>query len=125
MNGLVSPDRKPHPGFWEVRKVYQYVHVDPIDLNRGQVRVVNRYDFTNTEELDLHWSIVGDGAVVAEGVSPTLDIAPHDSRLIDLSLPQVDPEPGVEYFLNLSFRTRVESPLLPAGHEVAWEQREG
>jgi beta-galactosidase len=107
---------------WEVWKVYQYVHVEPIDLSRGRVRVLNRYDFTNTQELDLHWSIMGDGAVMAEAALPPLDIAPHESRVIELPLPHVDPEPGVEYFLSLSFRTREKTPLVSAGYEVAWEQ---
>jgi beta-galactosidase len=122
INGLVLPDREPHPSLFEVRKVYQYVHVEPVDLSRGRVKVINRYDFTNTRELELHWSVMGDGVILAESTSPPMDIAPHGSQVIVLPLPQLDPEPGVEYFLNLSFRTRNGSLLIPAGHEVAWEQ---
>ncbi len=52
----------------------------------------------------------------------SLDIAPHFDETIELPLPVIEPLPGVEYFLNLSFRTREVSPLVPRGHEVAWEQ---
>jgi beta-galactosidase len=122
INGLVAPDRRPHPSLFEVRKVYQNIWVEPVDPARGRVRVRNRYDFTHVDQLDLHWSLTGDGTLLAEGGMPPLDIAPHGSRVIDLPLPPVDPEPGVEYFLKVGFRTQHETPLMPAGHEVAWDQ---
>ena len=30
-NGIVAPDRTPHPGYYEVKKVYQYVKFNPVD----------------------------------------------------------------------------------------------
>ncbi len=124
INGLVFPDRKPHPSLYEVKKAYQYLKVVPIDLESGRLEVFNRYDFTDLEPFDLRWTFTADGTVLQEGTVPTLDIEPHHSRIIDIPLPVIRPEPGVEYFLNLSLVSREGSPLLPKGHEVAWEQFE-
>jgi len=44
-NGLVGPDRTPHPALSEVKKVYQYVGFLPSDLEKGLVTIVNKYDF--------------------------------------------------------------------------------
>jgi len=34
-NGLVSADRKPHPGLYALKYVYRYLHVQPVDLGAG------------------------------------------------------------------------------------------
>lgn len=68
------------------------------------------------------WEVVGDQVKIAEGKLAPLDIAPRRDKTVGLPLPVIEAEPGVEYFLNLSFRTREASSLVPSGHEVAWEQ---
>ncbi|HSA95259.1 MAG TPA: glycoside hydrolase family 2 TIM barrel-domain containing protein, partial [Acidobacteriota bacterium] len=42
-NGLVAPDRTPHPALNEVKKVYQHVKFVPADLAAGLVELRNRY----------------------------------------------------------------------------------
>ncbi len=49
--GLVTPDRRPHPGLYEVKHVYQYIHCRPVDLARRVVEVKNWYDFTNLKNV--------------------------------------------------------------------------
>jgi len=39
INGLVWPDRTPHPGLFEVNKVYQYVGFEPVDLRTGMIKI--------------------------------------------------------------------------------------
>ena len=121
-NGLVLPDRRPHPHAWEVKKVYQYIKTAPVDLGKGAVRIENRFDFTNLKGFSGSWKVVGEGRTIAAGDIPALDIAPHGSAELNLPLPPFASEPGVEYFLTVSWRTPTASPLLPAGHEAAWDQ---
>ena len=40
-NGLVTPDRRPHPGLLEVKHIYQYVHCQPVDLAARTIEVKN------------------------------------------------------------------------------------
>jgi beta-galactosidase len=122
LNGIVSPDRQPHPSAWEVKKVYQSVDVEPLDLAGGLIRVTNDYDFRGLDHLLLVWSIIADGVPQDSGRITDVDIAAGASRQLDIPLPRIRPAAGVEYHLNLSFRTREASALVPKGHEVAFEQ---
>jgi beta-galactosidase len=124
INGLVFPDRKIHPHLWEVKKVYQYIKVRPVDLKKGEVEIeiFNRYDFTNLTTVEMEWAVIGDDEIITEGKFPRLDIPPHGSKVISLPFPEIKPSPGVEYFLKLSFSLKDEAPPIPKGHEVAWEQ---
>ena len=53
INGLVDPDRKPHPQLAEVRKVYQPIKIEAVNLEKLQFRIINRFDFSNLEEYSL------------------------------------------------------------------------
>ena len=52
INGLVAPDRKPHPHYYEVQYVYQ-----PITFKRdghdGTIHVINHDSFTDPSEYDI------------------------------------------------------------------------
>jgi beta-galactosidase len=122
INGLVFPDRLLHPHIWEVKKVYQPVKVVPVDLARGLVRIENRYDFRGLGHLLGEWSVRADGEVLAAGRIPGLRVPSRESRTVELPLPSIQPRPGVEYFLDVSFKASEESGMLPEGHEVAWDQ---
>jgi beta-galactosidase len=122
INGLVSADRKPHPHMREVKKVYQHVKAELIDSLYATFRIISRYDFTNLQSVVITWSIMGDGQTLVEGTLPPLDVAPHDSMTIRPPLPEILHQPGVEYFLNLRYATREETPLVVEGHELGWDQ---
>jgi len=122
INGLVFPDRKFHPHIWEVKKVYQYIKVKPLDLKAGKVKILNTYDFTDFNVFETKWTVMGDEDEVARGKLPRMDISPRHSQEVTLPLSKIEPEPGKEYFLKLSFTLSEQTSLLPKGHEVAWEQ---
>ena len=50
INGLLAPDRKPHPHYYEVQHVYQPVH---FELHDNRLRIVNRDFFTDVSEYDI------------------------------------------------------------------------
>jgi len=121
-NGLVAPDRTPHPAFFEVKRAYQSVKVLAADLAAGTIELRNRYDFIGLERFDLDWELAASGRRVASGTVPKPAVAPHGSSIIRLPLPRFAPEPGREYFLNVSLRVRQAAPGLPRGHIIAAEQ---
>lgn len=124
MNGLVDADRHPHPGLFAIKKAYQYVHVKSVDLTSGRVSITNWHDFTALDDrLSGHWAVQSDGQIIAEGGLPGLSLGPRETREFTLPLPAIDPEPGREYFLDLSFRLRsAEGWGGQHGDEMAWEQ---
>jgi len=122
-NGLVGADRKPHPGLLAIKYVYRNIHVVPVDLTSGTFRVRNWFDAVNLKDAaDGTWEVTKDGVKVAAGAIPEIDLAARQEKELALKLPAIVPEPGAEYWLNISFALKADARWAPKGHEVAWEQ---
>jgi len=122
-NGLVNADRRPHPGLSEVKKVYQPIQIRALDLAKGLVEIQNWNDFLPTEAwLTASWRLVAEGRTLQSGAITDLKVAPREHKALTLPIQPFASEPGVEYFLELSFRLAASMPWANAGHEVAWEQ---
>ncbi|MFN8441849.1 MAG: glycoside hydrolase family 2 TIM barrel-domain containing protein [Caldilineaceae bacterium] len=120
-DGLVWPDRTPHPGLYEYKHLIQPVAIQDVDAQSGRVRIVNKCDFVNLEWVTGKWELVIDGAQVTGGELSTLDIQPGESLELTLDLSQFANQPG-ERFLNFRFFQRNATWWAPAGHEVGWSQ---
>jgi len=122
LNGLVWPDRTPHPGLYEVNKVYQYIGFEPVDLINGMVRIKNKYDFTNLSEFNFEWEVVSDGLVLQSGKIPIPDMKPKAGLLVKIPVERIDPAPGAEYFLNIRVSRSDEWNYVPEDHVYATAQ---
>lgn len=122
INGLVFPDRQVQPALWEVKKVYQNVRVEPVDLPRGLLRITNQNAFTDLSRYTATWRVEADGGMVESGELAPLAVPPGESRIVTVPFSPPPTEPGVEYLLTVSFRLKEPTLWAPAGHEVAWEQ---
>ncbi len=123
-NGLVSPDRTPHPGIAEVRKMYQYVWFRPVDLATGKFEVTNLYDFTNLSKYNVKYTVTANNRVVKQGTFTTLNLAPGESRTVTVPLSGLTAQVGTEYFVNFTVSLKAADGLLKAGTVVATEQFE-
>ena len=121
-NGLVQPDRRPNPSLHEVRKVYQYVKVRPVDLAAGRVRVHNNYDFVNLDFVDVSWELAADGEVLQRGDLPKLSLPPGQAREVQVPFERPALRPGTEYWLKIRFALADDCRWADRGHVVAWEQ---
>ncbi len=121
-NGLVFPDRTPHPGLSEVKKSYQSIKVEPADLLRGIVRIQNKYLFRDLSFVQASWVLEENGVAVQRGAIPGLVLSPGESREVKLGLRQPVTKPGAEYFLTVSFALAKDALWAKAGHVVAWDQ---
>ncbi|MCD6350971.1 MAG: DUF4981 domain-containing protein, partial [Armatimonadetes bacterium] len=122
INGLVEPDRRPEPELEEVKKQYQDVAVEPVDVRAGKVRVVNRYCFTNLADFVARWELTEDGKVIQQGALGRLDVPAGTSNVITVPFSSLRPRAGAEYWLKLSFALPQATRWAPKGHVVAWEQ---
>ncbi len=120
-NGLISADRVPHPGIFDVKKGYQDILFQAKDGGRGVVTVFNQFDFTNLKDYTFKWEMLGNGEKMTEG-SFELDLDPHQQKDVTLNLPSYKSAAGSEYFVNIYVYTKKATDLVPAGHEVAREQ---
>jgi beta-galactosidase len=121
MNGLVAPDRTPHPSLSEVKKVYQYIKFKPVDLTAGRVEIFNGYDFTGLDGFDLFWEVRAEDRVVGKGTID-FDLAPGQRGTVEVPLGGLNLQPGIEHWLDLSFRLADDTSWAEKGHELAWEQ---
>lgn len=120
-NGLVAPDRTPHPGLFEVKKAYQYIQFRVYKLTDGIITVKNMYDFTNLNNYNFKWELVKNGKKEAEGKFK-IDLAPKLEKDVKIALPTLPFAPGKEYFINVYAYSNNATGVIPAGHEVAREQ---
>lgn len=121
LNGLVNPDRTPHPGLYEVKKNYQYILFTEKDLNKGLITLTNRYLYNDLKNYRITWSLLRNGVEIKAG-EVAVNLKAGTSKDVKLNLPQLAVEPGVEYLLDLKACQKSEDPMIPVGHEVASAQ---
>jgi beta-galactosidase len=120
-NGLIAADRTPHPGLYEVKKVYSKIQFKAKDVSKGIITVENLYDFTNLDQFNYKWELMGNGEKVKDG-SFAVSVAPHQSKDVILQVPMFKSVEGTEYYLNVYAFAKNATDLVPAGHEIAREQ---
>ena len=70
INGIVGPDRKPHPHYYEVQHVYQ-----PLQFIRGTdgiIHIINHDSFTSIDEYDITYDTLRYNSEVVLNVSARL-----------------------------------------------------
>ena len=122
LNGLVWPDRTPHPGLYEVKKVYQYIGFEPVDIIKGQIIIRNKYYFTNLSAFNLDWEIVSDGIVIQTGKLKGPSVEPGKEIEVTIPVNEIIPAPGAEYFLNIKASRPDEWNYVPEDHVYATAQ---
>jgi beta-galactosidase len=120
-NGIIAPDRTPHPALHEVKKVYQYIKFKASNLKEGEIAIKNIYDFNNLNQFQFTWKLLENGVEKASGVLPTLDIASYETKQIKIDLPELDNK-NAEYHLNVYALNKMATDLVPLNHIVAYEQ---
>ncbi|MDE6565273.1 MAG: DUF4981 domain-containing protein [Muribaculaceae bacterium] len=119
INGLVDPDRTPHPGLSEVKKVYQDIRFSSSEPAKGLVTVENHFPSRSTEPYAFSWELLRDGNKVDGGTFEAV-VAPQSSKTVKLALPAL--EKGSDYALSIYAKTKSGDEIIPEGHEVAREQ---
>lgn len=120
-NGLVNPDRNPHPAMQEVKYAHQNFGFEVVDLNEGLFRITNRFYFTDSRPYAFRYTILANGKPVKRGTL-TVDLAPQASEEVRIPLNGLKAQPRTEYFVNFQVTTRQADRLIPAGYEIAADQ---
>lgn len=120
-NGLLFPDRSPHPSLAEAKRAQQLFELRLVSQQPLVVEVVSDYLFRATDNERLHWQLREDGRVLQEGECP-LSLAPQAGAALTLlaSLPAF--APGSLVSLDLAIVQPAATAWAEAGHEVARQQ---
>ncbi|MCF7956572.1 MAG: DUF4981 domain-containing protein [Phycisphaerae bacterium] len=125
INGIVQPDRKPNPHYFEMKKAYQNIDVSVVDLDKQQFKIENQYAFIDSGSLtNPSWQVTRDGQVTQQGTIENLSIASGTSKTITIPYDTEKFDPYSEYFLQVKFTLAKDMPWAPKGHLLAWDQFE-
>jgi beta-galactosidase len=126
IKGLVGADREIFPKYWEVKKVYQPVAIESVNLKPGKIRVkfVNRNSFLDLNQYEVRWSVTdGSGNVIQSGALESVACPPGQTVEVNVPVSRIrESAAGNESWLRVSLHTRIDSPWAKAGHEIAWQQ---
>jgi len=119
LNGLVNPDRTPHPGLFEVKKVYQEIHASPI--GDRVFELYNERFFADSSDLEISWRLLKDGRVIKTGATNEI-IAPQATVQLDLSNELGTFETASEYFINFYANKNRSDDIFNDSHLLATDQ---
>ena len=117
-DGLIWPDRTPHPALYELKFLARPVTVE--SRGSGRFRIRNRRDFVDLSDLRGEWEVTVEGDVVRRGRLPPLRVPPGGA--LDVRARPAGPDLPGEGFVTFRFFLRRATEWAPAGHEVAWQQ---
>ena len=120
INGLTTPDRQITPKMEEVKKVYQNVFFEAVDLAAGKINISNANLFINLNQYELSWELMRNGRQVQNGAFGSIDIAPGASK--EITVPYSANSSDGEYFINLYFTLKKDEIWADVGHIVASSQ---
>ncbi|RYX80801.1 DUF4981 domain-containing protein [bacterium] len=117
-DGLVWPDRTPHPAMEECRTLFSPVSVV---WNEGasQLNIISKSDFTSLNWLRGSWELQQNGKAIAQGELDDLAIAPGEAKVFDIEAAL--PTEGT-VTLNVSFFARDKTAWCEAGFPVVTHQ---
>ncbi len=122
-DGIVGPDQMPHPGMSEVKYTHQEIGFEAVDLAKGEVRITNRFYFTDLSDYKINWQVRRNEKAVRTGIL-NLNLEPQESQVVTIPVDKLKAAPGDEFFLNFEVTTLKAAPLVPAGHVAAYDQFE-
>ena len=118
-NGVIAPDRTPHPAMAEIKHVYQDVKVLPEDASQGLFKVQNRFYFKSLNEYALRWAVTADGTRIASG-NVALSAAPQSEEEVRVRLPKLPSDK--KCLITFETITSKAAGLLPEGSVIAYDQ---
>ncbi len=119
INGLVFPDRTPHPALLEAKRVHQPFQFEVVSYKPLTLKVSSEHLFMASDEHYLSWKIHCEGELVEAGEQALL-LAPNSQgeyvlleRLGDFA---------EQAYLDVSVIQRCETSWSPANHTVGQQQ---
>jgi beta-galactosidase len=107
---------------YEVKKVYQRIHVTAVDAKAGRFRVQNEYDFSDLSFTKIRWELSADGKVIQQDTWPRISVAPGAEQNIRISFKKPNLQGGAECWLKMSFALVHDTSWARKEHVVAWDQ---
>lgn len=114
-NGIIDTERNVHPGYFEVKKVYQDIN---FAYNNGTLNIRNKYNQLPLSDFNFKWELLKDGKPVQNGTF-SANAQAGKSEQIPLKLNTTGKG---EYYLSVYAYQKNATEMIPADFELAREQ---
>ena len=119
LNGIISADRTPHPGYYEVQKVYQPVTFTIENTSPVTISFLNHYNFTSLRSFDIVYEFLSNGKIISSGKIESQDVLPGRSGKAVISRPE---NTEGELCLNVYAVLKKATKWAETGFHIAREQ---
>ncbi len=121
-NGVVWPDRTPHPGIWEHHRIAQPLRAQLKKRAPLRIEISNRNDFADSDRYTVRMVTLVDGVAVAEQRLTVPCIAPGAHRTIAPPFRSPELEAGAELVIRLVYELKRACDWAPARHQVGFDE---
>ncbi len=118
--GIIWPDREIQPEIHQIKKSGQPIGFELVDVKKGVVKITNRHEFKDLNDLEGSWKLLADGKQIRQGTLP-VDLPAQRSKEVTIPVGNI-PGTGEEMILEIAFSLKENTGWAEAGHEIAWEQ---
>ncbi len=116
VDGVVFPDRKPRPGFYDLKKAYEPVCCE---YNNGVLSIFNRNYFKAFDNCTMTASLKINGETINSFVFENVSIEPRTQREYKLNFVIPDSDCA---FIDVTFNLKEELYWAEKGYEIAFAQ---
>ncbi|WP_373243831.1 beta-galactosidase subunit alpha [Megamonas funiformis] len=126
IDGLIMPDRTPSPGLYEYKKVIEPITTTAVDIQKGIINLLSRYDFANLDGFNLVYKVMEDDVILQTGFMavPSIEARANKDITLPYDLSAIKVKPGAHYYVNISYQLREDTNYASSGHELATAQFE-
>lgn len=126
IDGLIMPDRTPSPGLYEYKKVIEPITTTAVDIQKGIINLLSRYDFANLDRFNLVYKVMEDDVILQTGFMavPSIEARANKDITLPYDLSAIKVKPGAHYYVNISYQLREDTSYAYSGHELATAQFE-
>lgn len=126
IDGLIMPDRTPSPGLYEYKKVIEPITTTAVDIQKGIINLLSRYDFANLDRFNLVYKVMEDDVILQTGFMavPSIEARANKDITLPYDLSAIKVKPGAHYYVNISYQLREDTNYASSGHELATAQFE-
>lgn len=124
INGLIFPDRSPHPSLHEIKYLQQYWQISAENLAKGEVLISNEHLVNDSSNTAGEWRIERNGELFSQGEF-SLSLQAGEQQIMCLpkaAMQDLATQTSGEFWLTINIKLKQATAWAPAGHSLAKQQ---
>lgn len=121
-NGIISADRKPHPSYYEVKKVYSEIKTVEKDAKAQLYTIRNKHLFTDLSDFEILWEVEADGELIESGKLKDVNASALSEADFTVPYDRKKLPENKECTLTLSYLNKKAHPWCEKGYAQSFDQ---